>query len=199
MPRPQWRPVEELTPFARLVREGYMWAQTPNLSVSDLATRTGISKQTIWSWLNHGAIPRRASIVQLAETTGLDLDELLASVGLPTTEDVRAARVEEIDRLRASVAMVERALMADALLSPETKAALARSIDMLRAQPERFISSTDTYREWNALSPAEHEARRARETAQVERPERQTPRAERQTGQTGTRRTSGEPSRPASE
>lgn len=84
MPRPRWKPAEELTPFARLVRDEYMWGQTPPLSVPQLSDQTGISKQTIWGWINHGSTPRRDTVMQLARTTGLPLNDVLQAAGLPT-------------------------------------------------------------------------------------------------------------------
>lgn len=92
MPRPRWKPAEELTPFARLVREEYMWRQTPPLSVPQLSDQTGISKQTIWGWMNHGSTPRRDTVLQLARTTGLPLNDLLQAAGLPTDIEKASAR-----------------------------------------------------------------------------------------------------------
>lgn len=92
MPRPRWKPAEELTPFARLVRDEYMWGQTPPLSVPQLSDQTGISKQTIWGWINHGSTPRRDTVLQLARTTGLPLNDLLQAAGLPTDVEKATAR-----------------------------------------------------------------------------------------------------------
>lgn len=171
MPRPQWRPVEELSQFARLVREGYMWAQTPNLSVSDLAARTGISKQTIWSWLNHNATPRRATIVQLAEHTELDLDELLEAAGLPSTEELREQERAKVAEMRRYNELFIRELLASPAISDATKDDLRRNIHLIISQPEQYLASLNTYREWNAPSPAEFEAQRATEQVDVFEPE----------------------------
>jgi len=88
MPRPRWKPAEELTPFARLLREGYMWKRTPNINLSELADITGISKQTIWRWLNTDSVPRqRSTLLRLHETTGIPLQDLYAAANVSDPEE----------------------------------------------------------------------------------------------------------------
>lgn len=162
---------EKLTPFARLIYD-YMVSQTPTLLVSELAADSGISNNAIWSWLKHGIIPRRQTLVLLAERVpDLPLEELLEAAGLPSTEDMRAQRIAEMARLRESVALVERLLMESPDISDAAKAELARGMDGLRHLPGGFLAATDTHHESNALSPANYEAWRATHEAQVYEPE----------------------------
>lgn len=81
MPNPRWKPLEELTPFGRLLQE-WMWAQKPPLTISDLAARTGIHRQTIWQWLQKGTLPNIDSLPPLSAGTGLPIEELAEAAGL---------------------------------------------------------------------------------------------------------------------
>lgn len=105
MARPQYRPAAELKPFALLIREGYMWRQTPPLTVSDLAARTGIGKMTIWSWINKNAKPRRDSLQVLHRVTGIPLEELLEAAGYanPIEDALGVLRRDWRDRFSPAV------------------------------------------------------------------------------------------------
>lgn len=123
MPRPKWRPDEQLTPFARLVRE-WMWRQVPPMSVPQLADLTGISKQAIWGWFQHDSLPRRDTVLALARATGLDTDELLRAAGLP---DTRASEVKRRGAARiygVLLKRIERELRSDPRLSDSDIAAM---------------------------------------------------------------------------
>lgn len=117
MPRPKWKPADQLTPFARLVRDEYMWKQIPPMTVPQLADKAGISKQAIWGWFQHGSLPRRVTIVQLAERTGLDVDELLRAAGMPDTSVDEAERRALMRAYRAAMKRLTRAIEADATIS----------------------------------------------------------------------------------
>lgn len=118
MPRPKWRAEDQLTPFARLIR-AWMWRQSPPMTVPQLADKTGLSKQAIWGWFQHDAIPRRDTVIQLASRTGLDVDELLRAAGLPDTRasarDQRLARRAYGDFMRQA----EEKLRGDTRLTAE--------------------------------------------------------------------------------
>lgn len=46
------------------------------MSVSQLASMSGISKQMIYSYINHGAIPNLDTAVKLAQALGVSVDDL---------------------------------------------------------------------------------------------------------------------------
>lgn len=92
MPRVNWKPAEELTAFARMIREGYMWQQTPPMSMTDFAEFAGVSRQAVFGWLNHRVLPKRDSVIAVAKVTGLDVDELLRAAGLPDSQTDLAER-----------------------------------------------------------------------------------------------------------
>ena len=46
------------------------------VSVGELAERSGISRQTVGSYLNNGAIPSLQNACQIARVLGVSLDEL---------------------------------------------------------------------------------------------------------------------------
>lgn len=80
MARTKWHDPDNLTPFGRVVQD-FMLDQRPNLSVADLADRTGITAQAIHNWLNKGAIPTRQTLSLLAAGTGMSLRALYDAAG----------------------------------------------------------------------------------------------------------------------
>lgn len=76
------RPLEELTPFARLLIR-YMDSQWPHLSVPELADLVGISVQSVYDYFNKDAVPREKTLDMIAEATGLGRDELYKAAGIP--------------------------------------------------------------------------------------------------------------------
>lgn len=82
MPRPYVRPSEELTPFARLIRDDYMWARKPNLSVAEFAELAGVHPQTVWDWINKGTQPKPATLHVIHDATGIPLSRLYHAAGL---------------------------------------------------------------------------------------------------------------------
>ena len=158
-----------LTPFAQIVYD-YLLSQMPTMLVKDLSDETGISNNAIWSWLRHGVIPKRQTIVQLAERVPdiAPLDELLRAAGLPTTEEVQRERLAHTDPLRASLETLMALVDSDPAITPASCDDVRR---FLERQLQAFIARTDTWREWNHASPAQHEAQRAADEAQVYEPE----------------------------
>lgn len=122
MPRPKWKPADQLTPFARLVRDEYMWKQIPSMTVPQLADKAGISKQAIWGWFQHDSLPRRVTIIQLAQRTGLDVDVLLRAAGMPDTSVDDAQRRTLMRAYRVAMKRLTREIEADASIAPADRA-----------------------------------------------------------------------------
>lgn len=165
---------ETLTPFARLIYD-YMVSQTPTLLVSELSAESGISNNAIWSWLKHGIIPRRQTIVQLTErvllpdgTPVFDLDELLTAAGWPTTRQLQRERLAHLDMLRASLDEVMALVNADPAFTESDRAAIAK---FLRQKPDEFIQATNTWREFHHESPMDWQMRQSEEHAAVYEPD----------------------------
>lgn len=111
MPKTRYKPVEQMTPFARRVTR-YMWQDhQPPLSVSDLAAMTGITGQAIWDWLRKDVIPAPKTLQRLAEGTGLSLRELYILCGYEKlTQEALDDLEEQIGRDRRLVPPVRDAL-----------------------------------------------------------------------------------------
>lgn len=157
-----------LTPFAQLIYD-YLASQMPTMLVSELAAESGISNNAIWSWLKHGIIPRRATVVQLAERVPAlaSLDELLEAAGLPTTADMRRERMEHLALFHASIRETAAALESDPRFTPDERAIITRYLESL---PASFVTDTDTWREWQHASPAMSEAEQSTDDAAVYHP-----------------------------
>ena len=65
----KWRPLDDYSPFARLLVE-YMWEQRPPLLPNQFAQRMGVRKQQISFWLNSDATPSASVLVRLARGMG---------------------------------------------------------------------------------------------------------------------------------
>ena len=155
---------EKLTPFASLIYD-YLVSFQPSKTVTEFADESGVSANTITSWLKHGTAPLRSSVVKIAERVpDLPLDELLRAAGLPTTEQVRRARLAHLGMLHASIDEVMANLRADPTIPESDLAAFER---VLRRKPEEFIAATDTWREYRHESPAAFAAQQAEATAEV--------------------------------
>lgn len=168
--------VDQMNPFARMVYD-YLLSCRPNKLVAELSEETGISNQTIWDWLRKGTLPRRATIVQLAERVpDLPLDDLLNAAGLPSTAEVKRQRSERLDMMHASVDEMKALLAQDGAYSPEEREMIGRFLSTL---PEQFIRDTDTHREFHHESPTAFDAQRAIMDATITPPDEQdaTPRA----------------------
>lgn len=159
--------VDQMTPFARMVYD-YLLSFRPNKIVAELSEETGISNQTIWDWLRKGTIPRRSTIVQLAERSDLPLDELLLAAGLPTTEQVRRERLAQLDMLRGSIDDAMALVNADPTYSDADRAVIRR---FLERRPDEFIQAADTWREYHHASPTAFAAEQSQERATVFEPE----------------------------
>lgn len=113
---------EKLTPFARMLYD-YMLSFSPTMLVFELARETGIANNTIWSWLKYDIIPRRSTIIALAQrTTGLDVDELLRAAGLPDTSQSDAERRLQMRVYRVMLKRLEQSMERDPHLTPEMRA-----------------------------------------------------------------------------
>lgn len=82
MPRPYVRPSEELTPFARLIRDEYMWARKPNMTVAEFAELAGVHPQTVWDWINKDTQPKPGTLHVIHEATTIPLATLYHAAGL---------------------------------------------------------------------------------------------------------------------
>lgn len=161
-----------LTPFAQIV---YDYLMGHYVLVSELAEMSGVSNNAIWSWLKHGILPRRQTIVQLAERARLDddtpafeMDELLLAAGLPTTAQMQRERVAHIGMLQESIDEVMATINADAGFTPEQRSLIEAR---LRRLPEEFVAATNTYAEWRHTAPMDWQMRRSEERAAVFAPE----------------------------
>lgn len=94
MQRGRFKPDEELTPFARLIRD-YLFSFKPTKTVADLARETGITSQTIWDWMHNDVVPRRATILQLHDSTGIALNDLYRAAGIADDEEEAWQRIEQ--------------------------------------------------------------------------------------------------------
>lgn len=162
---------DDLTPFARIV---YDYLVGHYVLVSELASASGVSNNAIWSWLKHGILPRRQTIVQLAErvrldddTPAFDLDELLTAAGLPNTAQEKRERLAYLDMLHASIDEVLARLHADPTYTPDDLTAIER---FLRTKPEEFITATNTWREFHHDSPLAWQMQQSEEHAAVYEP-----------------------------
>ena len=82
----KWRPLDDYSPFARLLVE-YMWEQRPPLLPNQFAQRMGVRKQQVSSWLNSDAAPSAAVLVRLARGMGHPVSELFIAAGYATVGD----------------------------------------------------------------------------------------------------------------
>jgi transcriptional regulator with XRE-family HTH domain len=88
-----------LTRFGRLLYD-HLLSFKPTKTVPEFAREVGVSSQAVWDWLRAGTIPRRATLVQIAERVELPLDELLEAANLPSTEEQKRERAD-VTRQRA--------------------------------------------------------------------------------------------------
>lgn len=108
-----------LSPFARMIYDYMLSAQPYPKLVSELAEESGVSNNAIWSWLKHGVIPRRSTVIHFASRTGLDVDELLRAAGMMDT------RVSDIERRGAArvarivMKQVEQLIREEGIGTPE--------------------------------------------------------------------------------
>lgn len=135
MPRVNWKPVEELTPFARMIREGFMWQRTPPMSMTDFAEFAGVSRQAVFGWLNHRVQPKRDSVKAVSKATGLDLDDLLRAAGLPDSQMDAEARKRVSDDFAELMRLVDTELRGTGKSSAQRKAMR----EMLREIAPRFM------------------------------------------------------------
>ena len=82
----KWRPLDDYSPFARLLVE-YMWGQRPPLLPNQFAQRMGVRKQQISLWLNSDATPSASVLVRLARGMGHPVSELFIAAGYATSDD----------------------------------------------------------------------------------------------------------------
>lgn len=82
----KWRPLDEYSPFARLLVE-YMWEQRPPLLPNQFAQRMGVRKQQVSSWLNSDATPAPGTMMRLARGMGLPVSQLFIVAGYASAND----------------------------------------------------------------------------------------------------------------
>lgn len=128
----------QLSPFARMIYDYMLSAQPYPKLVSELAEESGVSNNAIWSWLKHGVIPRRSTIVPFAARTGLDVDALLRAAGMPDSHvsDIErrgAARVARIVTKR-----VEQLIQEEGIGTPE---GARRFLDALRSREGLMVEA----------------------------------------------------------
>jgi transcriptional regulator with XRE-family HTH domain len=82
----KWRPLDDYSPFARLLVE-YMWEQRPPLLPNQFAQRMGVRKQQISLWLNSDAAPSASVLVRLARGMGHTVSELFIAAGYASPND----------------------------------------------------------------------------------------------------------------
>lgn len=82
----KWRPLDDYSPFARLLVE-YMWEQRPPLLPNQFAQRMGVRKQQISLWLNSDATPSASVLVRLARGMGHPVSELFIAAGYASADD----------------------------------------------------------------------------------------------------------------
>jgi transcriptional regulator with XRE-family HTH domain len=82
----KWRPLDDYSPFARLLVE-YMWGQRPPLLPNQFAQRMGVRKQQISLWLNSDATPSASVLVRLARGMGHPVSELFIAAGYASPND----------------------------------------------------------------------------------------------------------------
>lgn len=82
----KWRPLEDYSPFARLLVE-YMWEQRPPLLPNQFAQRMGVRKQQVSSWLNSEATPAPGTMMRLARGMGLPVSQLFIVAGYASQSD----------------------------------------------------------------------------------------------------------------
>lgn len=82
----KWRPLDEYSPFARLLVE-YMWEQRPPLLPNQFAQRMGVRKQQVSSWLNSDATPAPGTMMRLARGMGLPVSQLFIVAGYVSEND----------------------------------------------------------------------------------------------------------------
>jgi hypothetical protein len=83
---PHRRKTDEPGPFAQLLFD-WMWSQRPPLSIGQLATRLGLSKQTVYNWTGRDELPSSTAIPLISERLGIPVDALLNAAR--QTEDAR--------------------------------------------------------------------------------------------------------------
>ena len=82
----KWRPLDDYSPFARLLVE-YMWEQRPPLLPNQFAQRMGVRKQQISLWLNSDTTPSAPVLVRLARGMGRPVSELFIAAGCASRDD----------------------------------------------------------------------------------------------------------------
>lgn len=82
----KWRPLDDYSPFARLLVE-YMWEQRPPLLPNQFAQRMGVRKQQVSSWLNSDAMPSPSVLVRLARGMGRPVSELFIVASYASADD----------------------------------------------------------------------------------------------------------------
>ena len=82
----KWRPLDDYSPFARLLVE-YMWEQRPPVLPNQFAQRMGVRKQQISLWLNSDATPSASVLVRLARGMGHPVSELFIAAGYASADD----------------------------------------------------------------------------------------------------------------
>lgn len=82
----KWRPLEDYSPFARLLVE-YMWEQRPPLLPNQFAQRMGVRKQQVSNWLNSDATPSPQTLMRLARGMGRPVSEVFITSGATAAAD----------------------------------------------------------------------------------------------------------------
>lgn len=72
---------ETSTPFAAMLRAWMAQQHPPMVQATQLASYLGISRKTVWQWLNGSTVPRPAAFIHIAQKTGIPAEDLLRAAG----------------------------------------------------------------------------------------------------------------------
>ena len=87
-PSSPWPPLEHCTPLGVLLVE-WMWAQKPPVPVALLASRVGVERTTLHSWLTTDRKPQAMQLLVLAQVTGLPALGLVRVAEIPEERVLR--------------------------------------------------------------------------------------------------------------
>src|SRR5690242_14868681 len=85
MPRSPWEKLENLTPFARVIRDYVLgkgrWSERLPMSVNRFADQVGLRAATVWKWVHDGVVPEPETLDLIAARTQIPRDLLYAASG----------------------------------------------------------------------------------------------------------------------
>lgn len=96
-------------PLEHLLLRRWGWKQEPPITtVPQLARYFGVSSTTVYKWFGGKARPEVTTLEEIAEKTGLPMQELLEAAGYSTPPDPDRAFNLVIDAVRSDSAIEER-------------------------------------------------------------------------------------------